>query len=121
MIVLKIIFYPLLIGFLLVVLNYILYLLKFKDNKYPIVQRSDKLEPEEETPEVFLPGSRMAIEGEEDIKKAMEEGLEITKLEVEKKKERHPVFGTKDDLKRAIILEDLLRKKWEKSQNTNDL
>ena len=91
-----------------------------KDSKYPIVQHSNKKLPPPPDPEPFLPGSRMGGEFNEDAEKAMKEGLELTEFKEERFKKKHHLLGTKEDIKRAFILDDILDKKFFKRDDWRD-
>jgi len=104
------------IGFLF--LRHVFVTLGFKDTKYPIVQHAERKEPPPLSQVTFLPGSKVRNTVSDDdgsIEKLMEEGLSLTHLE-EKEQTRkvHPLFGSLKDLKRAVILENLLERKWDK-------
>ncbi|MEM6630669.1 MAG: hypothetical protein AAF694_13400 [Bacteroidota bacterium] len=90
-----------------------------KDNKYPIVQHARRKEKEEKKEVVpYLPGSKIGEDfGKEDTKYVediMEKGLSITQFNEKKKKKRHPFVRDLMDIRRAIILDDLLDRKWNK-------
>lgn len=92
--------------------RYIWFRLGFKDSKYTKVQHSRrKLPPEPDEPN-FLPGSRSEEEYSTDAK-VMEEGLELTKLG-KKPKKGHYLFRNKKELRRDIIIDDLLDQRWKK-------
>ena len=96
-----------------------------KDNKYPIVQHAKRKEKEEKKEVVpYLPGSKIGEDyGKEDtqyVEDIMEKGLFITQFKRKKnKKKRHPFVRDLMDIRRAIILDDLLDRKWNK-ENPGD-
>ncbi|RMG25770.1 MAG: hypothetical protein D6730_10300 [Bacteroidetes bacterium] len=92
--------------------HYILFRLGYKDSKYPIVQHLTRKAKPKDTSEAFLPGSRMNIELDE----AMTGQLKVQGLEEEKKKKQGLPF-TKQELKHAILLEDLLHPKFKEEEH----
>jgi len=116
---LRILFWSFLGIFLFLFLRYVLFLRGFSDRRFPIIQHADRKLPPPPKPEKFLPGSYFDEEEEEedslDLDKIMDEGLEITHLEEEKRSPRaHPVLGDLKDLRRAFLMDDLLNRKWDK-------
>ncbi len=100
-------------------LRYVLFLRGFRDRKYPIVQHADRKLPPPPKPEKFLPGSHFDEDEDVDdfweLDTIMDEGLEITHLEKEKRSSKaHPVLGDLDSLRRAFLIDDLLNRKWDK-------
>ena len=92
-----------------------------KDNKYPIVQHAKRKEKEEKKEVVpYLPGSQIGEDyGKEDtqyVEDIMEKGLSITQFKRKKKRKRHPFVRDLMDIRRAIILDDLLDRKWNKER-----
>lgn len=90
--------------------------LGIKDSKYPVVQHAERrrrVEKKKSSP--FLPGSKVggAIDKESSqyVEDIMKHGLGANRKRKVKKK-RHPFVRDLMDIRRAIILDDLLDRKW---------
>ena len=90
--------------------------LGIKDSNYPVVQhamRRRRVEKKKSSP--FLPGSKIggAIDKESSqyVEDIMKHGLSTDHIRKAKKK-RHPFVRDLMDIRRAIILDDLLDRKW---------
>lgn len=76
-----------------------------KDNKYPLVQRAIKQAKQEER-SPFLPGSRVGSNAGKKVEIKRPELAHLGK----KRKKKNP-FRNKEDLKRSILMDLLLRRK----------
>ena len=90
--------------------------LGFKDSKYPVVQHAEqRRRVEKKNPSPFLPGSKVggAIDeaSTQYVEGIMKHGLKADRNKKAKKK-RHPFVRDLMDIRRAIILDDLLDRKW---------
>lgn len=87
--------------------RFILFRLGFKDSNYPIVQRAERKGKALDTSMPFLPGSRMESL---DLEKTLSQTIEVEKAEKKKKKKKN--WFSQEELKHAIILEELLHPKF---------
>ena len=82
----------------------------YKDSNYPIVQRAERKPKAIDTSLPFLPGSRMESL---DLEKTLSESIKVEKSEKKKKKSKN-IFS-KEEIKNALILEELLHPKFKHS------
>ncbi len=90
--------------------------LGIKDSKYPIVQHADRRVVEEKKPlSPFLSGSKVGKNIDEEstryVEEIMKKGLQNSPRKKSKFK-RHPFVKDLMDLRRAILLDDLMDRKW---------
>lgn len=93
--------------------KYVLFRLGYKDSKYPIVQRVERKQKAKDTSELFLPGSRM---GQPELDEAMTQQLQVQSLGKGKNKKEKLPFS-RQQLKNAILLEDLLHPKFKDKEH----